>query len=143
MESLGFKRKPSGFTRWYIFDDKKVTLDYIEFTYEDEADESSKCFFDEEIVSYGDLESRFTAAKPRLLSDEEKALQFDEELRLKKIKEEGIDTELKYWKELEPHRFKWYETALKLKEKFNAIVSCDDIEIDPDKPFPEVSESKD
>ncbi|MFH0837097.1 MAG: hypothetical protein V1870_03125 [Candidatus Aenigmatarchaeota archaeon] len=66
-------------------------------------------------------------------------MDLDERLRI--IKEKGVRTQHDYYKYLDTERLTWYETALALRDQYDAIVLSEQSgeEINPNKPFPEKS----
>ncbi len=137
MQSLGYRIPTSStpeFTRMYVFDDDSVSRE-IEFFYQaDLAD--SKELFDEmagEVLAYGNLKT-YSVETTYLDADE----------RLKIIEEKGVKTQHDCYRHLSPKRLKWYETALALRDHFDAIVLSEQTgeEINPDKPFPNVETSE-
>jgi hypothetical protein len=136
MQSLGFDIEPVGgrsgeFTRVYVLNDKSVPRE-IEFFYEERADKDNKSFFgkkSKEVIAYGSLK---TFSVPETYPDSNE--------RMRIIKKKNVRTQHDYYKHLSPERLKWYETALALKNRYNAIVISEQTgkDINPTKTFPEL-----
>lgn len=135
MVSLGFhieqpNQRRGEFTRVYILDDETVPRE-IEFFYDENLKEHQKECYGErinEIVAHGDLKTYSVCPTYPNLED-----------RMRIMKEKGVRTQHDYYRHLSPERLKWYETALALRVRYNAIVLNGQIsdEINPDKAFPE------
>jgi len=134
MESLGFEMESPGqrrgnFTRVYQLCNDSVQREITLF-YSNNIG-IRRNFFGEkgkELQAYGSLTTFST--EPTYTSIEE---------RLRIIEEKNIRTQHEYYKHLSPERLKFYETALAVRDHYDAIVFSEQTneEIDPDKPFPE------
>jgi len=131
MHSLGFKPEPPNqrkgkFTRVYVLCDESVPRE-IEFFYE-ENPRGHKFLFGKrgkEVMAYGALKTySCEPAHP------------DPEDRTRIIDTGKVKTERDYYKYLDSERHTFYETALAIRDHFNAFLYCDSKVINPNRPFP-------
>ena len=134
MESLGFQVESPGqrrgeFSRVYVLRNDSTPRE-IEFFYEDKVGDNQDFFGEREesIQAYGNLKT---------FSIEKTTPDLDERLRI--IKEKEVRTQHDFYRHLAPERLTFYETALALRDHYNAVVVSEQTseEINPDKPFPE------
>ena len=136
MDSLGFSiTDPKEFTsqkynRIYSCN-KKIAPITLDFFYQIKAEQEDIDFLKpkERIISYGDLNFRYPIKIPT---------REDIEYRRRIILEKAIRTEYEYCKNFyTPENLLFYETALKFKEKYGALVVSEATgdEINPDRPF--------
>ena len=159
MQSQGFSIEDlegRDFTRTYIFNDAKVSPRAIDFFYEDKVN-GQKLFRNlnggKKVRACGDLTTYsilplFLKTKIRAHESLKNYLKtyggppivLDEKERLRIIREKNIRRQHDYYKYLDRERLKFYETALAIRDNFNAIVVSEQSgdEIDPDK-FPFMS----
>jgi len=134
MKSLGFEvespsQRRGDFIRVYVLCDDSAPRE-IEFFYEDGAGDYRDLFGErgKEVYAYGNLKTFSTEmTHPDLVE------------RLRIIEEKCVRTQHDYYRHLDPERLKFYETALALRDQYDAIVVSEQTreEINPDKPFPE------
>ncbi len=137
MRSLGFQIEPEegrwekgAFSRIYTFEDESVPREIVLF-YKESIDDITRSLYGgraHEISAHGNLKTY--SVDPTYATAEERA---------RVVKEKGVKTQHDYYRHLSPERLKFYESALALRNRFNALVismSMGD-EINPERPWPE------
>ena len=131
MQSLGFVIEPANqrsgeITRVNVLCNESIPRE-IEFFY-NKNPRGHKSFFgkrEKEVKACGALKTY--SCEPAHPDPEDR----------KRIIETGIvKTERDYYKHLDNERHKFYETALAIRDHFNALLYCDGRVIDPNRPFP-------
>jgi hypothetical protein len=143
MDSLGFRKTHTfglalekagdtrgNFTRIYQCDDSSTPREIEFFLYEKVGEYRDNFPGNEnKITAYGQLKTYAT---------EQTHPDLEERLRI--IKEKKVKTQHDYYRHLDPERLKFYETALALKDHYNALVISEQTseEINPNEPFPNI-----